>query len=100
MGFFKKAAIMASRIVARRSESAGLSPVHEEGNDSDANGQVTISRDRGKQPATMPDERTPLISAADREVLRQELIDDESSGYDSLVLPDSAFSFAGLAREC
>lgn len=91
MGFFKKAAIMASRIVARRTESAGLPPVHEEGNDSDADRVTNTARDRGKQPAAMPDERTPLISPADRDALRQELIDDESS-YDSLVLPDMSYS--------
>jgi hypothetical protein len=102
MGLFKKAAaIMASRIVARRSESGPLPPVHEEVNDDNVTEEViSVSRDRGKQPATTPDERTPLFTPAEREAMRQEMVDEDSSSYDTLVLPDSEFSLLGVVCKC
>ncbi|CCO27060.1 hypothetical protein BN14_01094 [Rhizoctonia solani AG-1 IB] len=80
---------MASHTVARRPESASLSPVNEEGNDS--NDVMTSSQDRGKQPALPVDERTPLFSSSEREAMRRDMSDDDSS-YDTVPLPDMTYS--------
>lgn len=75
-------------------------PVHEE-NTSNYTGEATnISRDRGKQPAAVPNERTPLFSTAEREAMRREMADDESSGNDTLALPDSALPFSAIVHQC
>jgi hypothetical protein len=92
MGLFTKAAAaMASRIVtARRSESYGsLSPVNEEDSGNQLLHEPTTRA--GKQPALLPDERTPLITAEESEPARHGLIhdDDEASEDDSIMLPDS-----------
>jgi hypothetical protein len=81
---------MASHTVARRPESASLSPVNEEGND--GNDVMTSSQDRGKQPALPVDERTPLFSSSEREAMRRDMSDDDSS-YDTVPLPDSQSQF-------
>ncbi|KAJ1304506.1 hypothetical protein OPQ81_005651 [Rhizoctonia solani] len=72
--------------VTRRTESASLSPVNEEGNDGNARNDVMpVSRDLGKQPARPVDERTPLFSQAERDAMRREADDDSS--YDTIPPP-------------
>ncbi|CAE6458650.1 unnamed protein product [Rhizoctonia solani] len=83
---------MASYNVARRNEPASLSPVNEEGNDGNAPDDVMpASRDLGKQPARPVDERTPLFSQSERDAMRRDMADDDSS-YDTIPLPDMTYS--------
>ncbi|KAG8734531.1 hypothetical protein FRC11_000019 [Ceratobasidium sp. 423] len=83
---------MALHPVARRTESASLSPVNEEGTSGNTpNDVMPVSRDLGKQPAHAVDERTPLFSQTEREALRRDVGDDDSS-YDTIPLPDMTYS--------
>ncbi|QRV94169.1 hypothetical protein RhiJN_22187 [Ceratobasidium sp. AG-Ba] len=92
----KAAAAMASRINARRTESYGtLSPVNEEDSTNAPNDPPARSHSRGKHPAPVPDERTPLIAPEDPAVPHQGLVldaDDDVSEYESIMLPDMTYA--------
>ncbi|KAG8760830.1 hypothetical protein FRC12_009498 [Ceratobasidium sp. 428] len=103
------AAIMTSRISARRAESYGsLSPVNEEDSiNATTHEPTTRSRPRGKQPAAFPDERTPLIAPEETEPVHQAVVLDEEelSEYESVMLPDMSYaqvirSFALVPLAC
>lgn len=97
VGIFQRAAAMASRFATRRSES--LSPVNEEDNAHTVIHESTNhSRSMGKKPAVLIDENTPLITPADRAAIHQELEDDFSSDYESIMLPDSEYSDSSIAH--
>jgi len=88
---------MASRFATRVAEEDNAHTVIHE--------STTHSRSRGKQPAVLIDENTPLITAMERDAIHQEIEDDFSSEYESIILPDMTYaqvirSFALVPLTC